>query len=132
MLAAMNLVSKRIIIADDSRSILRLLTLGMERAGYEVVTACDGLDALQKIHDQLPSFLITDIEMPQMTGEELCLAIEQSFPDRTFPIVVMTTSTNESHRHWASKISNTTFIEKPISVKRLVAHIDRCTTENQP
>jgi len=125
----MNLVGKRIIIADDSRSILRLLTLGMERAGYEVITACDGFDALQKIHDQLPSFLITDIEMPQMTGEELCLTIEQSFPNRTFPIVVMTTSTNESHRRWASKISNTTFIEKPISVKRLVAHIDSCTDE---
>jgi len=127
--AAMSMKMKRIMITDDSRAILRVLTLGMERGGYEVITACDGSDALQKINDQQPDFLITDIEMPRMTGEELCLAIEEDFPDRTFPIVIMTTSTKLSHRQWATNIRDTTFIEKPVSVRSLLSHVNRCLAD---
>ena len=107
-------------------AILRVLGLGLERAGYTVITARDGIEALQEIRNQLPSFLVTDIEMPRMTGRELCQAIEEHVPERTFPIVVMTTSTKDSHRQWAENIPNTTFIEKPVSLKRLISHVNDC------
>jgi len=116
-------------VIDDSRAILRVLELGLERAGYEVITACDGMDALPKIHDMQPDFLITDIEMPRMTGKELCQAIEKDFPDRAFPIVVMTTSTESSHRDWAEDIRNSSFMEKPVSVRLLVSHVNRCLAD---
>jgi chemosensory pili system protein ChpA (sensor histidine kinase/response regulator) len=116
-------------VVDDSVAILRVLALGLERAGYEVLTACDGVDALLKIRDGQPDFLITDIEMPRMTGQELCQAIEKDYPDRTFPIVVMTTSTEPSHRQWAANIRHADFIEKPVSIRLLVAHVNRCLDE---
>lgn len=119
-------MKKNILIADDSKAILRVLTLGMERAGYEVTTACDGSDALLKILEQQPDFLVTDIEMPRMTGKQLCLAIEKSIADRAFPIAIMTASTEPHHREWAANLRNTIFIEKPVSIRSLVSHVNRC------
>lgn len=116
----------RVLIIDDSVAILRVLRFGIERAGYAVTTACDGCNALEKLHEQHPAIMVTDIEMPRVTGEELCLEIEKTFPDRTFPIVVLTSSTNLKHRQWAEKIRDTIFMEKPVSMRRLVAHMDRC------
>ncbi len=116
---------KRVLIIDDSVAILRTLKLGIERAGYDVSTASDGNDALEKLHVQHPDFMVTDIEMPRMTGKELCLEIEKVFPDRVFPIVVLTSSTDPGHRQWAQEIRDTIFMEKPVSMRKLVSYMDR-------
>jgi DNA-binding response OmpR family regulator len=63
--------------------------------------------------------------MPRMTGRELCQAIEEQFPDRTFPIVVLTSRTELEHRDWTRAIDNLTFMEKPVSVRRLLSHIGK-------
>ncbi len=117
---------KRVLVIDDSAAILRVLKFGIERAGYAVTTACDGSNALEKLCERQPDFMVTDVEMPRMTGEELCLEIEKKFPDRTFPIVVLTSSTDLSHRRWAQELRDTIFMEKPVSINRLVSHMDSC------
>lgn len=101
-----------------------MLKLGIEDAGYAVDCAADGSECLVKLCNGHPDFLVTDTEMPRMGGKELCMAIETQFPDRTFPIVVLTSRTEPEHRDWTRKINNLTFMEKPVSVRRLVAHID--------
>jgi two-component system, OmpR family, alkaline phosphatase synthesis response regulator PhoP len=80
---------KRILIVDDEVHITLVLKLHLERAGYAVETANNGKAGLEAVARQAPDALITDIQMPLMTGRELCLAIEQALPDRTFPILVM-------------------------------------------
>ena len=86
-----------------------------------------------KLCDGLPDFLVTDIDMPRMSGKELCLAIEKQFPDRTFPIVVLTSRTELEHRTWTREIKNLSFMEKPVSVRRLVALVNQTlnSTEQQ-
>jgi len=115
---------KRIFIVDDHAPVLRVLRLGLEEAGYEVETSNNGSECLVKLCDGHPDFLVTDIDMPRMSGKELCLAIEQQFPDRTFPIVVLTSRTELEHRDWTSDIANLSFMEKPVSIRRLVALVD--------
>jgi len=120
---------KRIFIVDDHAAVIRVLRLGIESAGYEVDTAGNGSECLVKLCSGHPDFLITDIDMPRMSGKELCLAIQQQFPDRSFPIVVLTSRTELEHRDWTANIDNLTFMEKPVSVRQLVSHINRCLTD---
>lgn len=116
---------KQVLIVDDHAAVIRVLRLGIEQAGYAVETAANGSECLLKLCNRHPDFLVTDIDMPQMTGKELCLAIERQFPDRNFPIVVLTSRTEFEHRDWTANFDNLTFMEKPVSVRRLVAHIEQ-------
>jgi len=118
--------AKRVMIVDDHAPVIRVLRIGIESAGYEVDSASNGSECMVKLCKSHPDFLVTDIDMPRMNGRELCMAIEKQFPDRNFPIVVLTSRTEIEHRDWTRKIDNLTFMEKPVSVRQLVAHIDRC------
>jgi len=121
---------KKVFIVDDHAPVVRVLRLGIEEAGFEVDSAANGSECLVKLCKGLPDFLITDIDMPRMSGKELCLAIEKQFPDRDFPIVVLTSRTELEHRDWTRSIDNLEFMEKPVSVRRLVAHISNCLNES--
>ena len=123
---------KRILIVDDHAAVIRVLKLGIEDAGYEVDTASNGSECLVKLCSAQPDFLVTDIDMPRMNGKELCMAIEAQFPDRTFPIVVLTSRTEMEHRHWTSNIDNLVLMEKPVSVRRLLSHIGRSLADEAP
>jgi CheY-like chemotaxis protein len=124
-----DLIMKKILVVDDHAPVLRVLKLGMEDAGYEVDTALNGSECLLKLCDEQPDFLVTDIDMPRMGGKELCLAIEEQIPERVFPIVVLTSRTELDHRDWTRNIDNLVFMEKPVSIRRLLSHIDRCFAE---
>lgn len=117
---------KRVMIVDDHAPVIRVLKLGLEEAGFEVESANNGSECLLKLCDGLPDFLVTDVDMPRMTGKELCLAIEKQFPDRQFPIVVLTSRTELEHRDWTRAIDNLEFMEKPVSIRRLITHVSRC------
>lgn len=114
---------KRVLIVDDHAPVIRVMRMGLEQGGFEVESASNGTECLLKLCDAHPDFLVTDIDMPRMDGKELCLAIEKQFPERTFPIVVLTSRTEMEHRDWTQGIDNLTFMEKPVSMRRLVAHI---------
>ena len=115
---------KRILIVDDEPHIIRLLKLALERKQYQVETALNGELALQKIHEGHPSVLITDIDMPRMSGKDLCLRIEQEIPDRKFLIFVLTSGAELEHRHWTKEFENLVFLEKPISIRKLLAMLE--------
>lgn len=114
---------KRILIVDDHAPVLRVLKLGIEAAGYEVDTASNGSECLVKLCEAHPDFLVTDIDMPRMTGRELCQVIAKQFPNRAFPIVVLTSRTEMEHRDWTRAMENLTFMEKPVSVRNLLSII---------
>jgi len=113
---------KQIFIIDDDPLVIRVIRIGLEHAGYEVESATDGTEFLKRLPDDAPDMLVTDIEMPLMGGKELCLAIEDQFPDRQFPIIVLTSHTALDHRVWTQDIPNLRFMEKPVSVRQLIAH----------
>ncbi len=110
----------KIMLVDDEMHVLRILRLSLEKQGYEVDTFNNGEDALKALEQITPDVLITDIEMPRMTGEELCKQIEIEYPDRNFLIIVLTSRTEFEHREWSSLFENLQFIEKPISMRKLI------------
>lgn len=115
---------KQILLADDDPVILRIMRMGFESAGYEVTSTSTGIDCFDKICEQAPDLLVTDIQMPGMTGKELCLAIAKQFPNRTFPIVVLTGRAELSHREWTRDFPMLRFMEKPVSIRRLTQYAD--------
>lgn len=115
---------KRVLIVDDEPHILRLLKLALEKKNFAVDTALNGEVALQKISQAQPAVLITDIDMPRMSGRELCKRIEQEIPDRRFIILVLTSGAGLEHRHWTEGIDNLVFLEKPLSIRKLLTMLE--------
>lgn len=114
---------KNILIAEDEPHVARLLRLSLEREGYNIDMAHNGLQALEIINNSCPDLLITDINMPKMDGEELCKSLRRNYPASQFPIVVLSSRTEVEHREWSKNMENTIFIEKPISIKKLMKYI---------
>ena len=110
---------KSILLVDDEPMTLRVMRQALEKDGFQITTAFDGEEALEKITAKQPDVLITDIKMPRMNGKELCLEIQASMPDRLFPIFITTSLTAHEHRDWSGEISNLFFVEKPISLRKL-------------
>ena len=114
---------ERILIAEDEPHVVRLLRRALEKEGYSIDAVHNGLQALEKIKEKQPDLLITDINMPRMDGEALCKQLASNCPDRKFPIVVLSSRTEIEHREWSESISNTSFLEKPVSIKKLIKYI---------
>ncbi len=114
---------KHILVVDDEPTVIRVLRLALEKAGYRVTKANNGEEALERIREEIPDAVITDIEMPYLDGEGLCRCIEEEWPERAFPLFVVTSLTAMEHRRWSDSIPNLHFLEKPISARRLLARL---------
>jgi DNA-binding response OmpR family regulator len=116
---------KRILIVDDEPHVRRVLQLSLERAGYDVKIEHDGQAGLEHVLADPPDALITDINMPRMTGREMLKALHAARPAREFPVFVMTSLTEREERVWVREIPNVDFLEKPLSPRELVARLAR-------
>lgn len=115
---------KRILIAEDEPFVVRVLKLKLENAGYQVQAEANGEAALARLRESQPDVLITDLQMPRMTGRELCERIQAEMPERRFLIFILTSRTEVEHREWSSRIDNVMFLEKPVSMKDLLARLE--------
>lgn len=114
---------KRILLVDDEPHVTRIMRLALIKAGYAVDEAANGLKAIERMEQTCPDVMITDIDMPRMNGRELCMHIENELPDRQFRIYVLTSRAEDEHRAWSGSINNLEFLEKPVSIRKLVARL---------
>lgn len=83
-------MADRVLVVDDEAHILHVLSLKLRNAGYEVITAVDGEDGFELTGQHLPDLVITDFQMPYMTGLELCRALASNPPTSHIPILMLT------------------------------------------
>ena len=86
----MNSVAKRVLVADDEVQILHVVSLKLRNGGYEVLTAQDGREALEMAQVERPDLLITDYQMPLLSGLELCQRLKQLPATREIPAIMLT------------------------------------------
>lgn len=115
---------KRILIVDDEPHVIRVLRMALEQNGYLIDDAANGIQALEYLGKQHPDLMISDIDMPRMNGKELCLEIHRTIPNRVFSIFILTARAEREHRVWAGDIPNMEFMEKPVSIRKLVTKLN--------
>jgi CheY-like chemotaxis protein len=116
-------MKRKILLVDDEPHVIRVLRLMLEREGYEVASANDGNEALEKMGAGRPDVMVSDIQMAGMDGRELCRTTRARYPDERFPIFVMTSMTAASEREWVRELANVDFLEKPLSPRQLIARL---------
>ncbi len=112
-----------VMVVDDSITMRKVTGRVLERHEYEVATAKDGVDALEKLHDRVPDLMLLDIEMPRMDGYELATHMKADPRLRDVPIIMITSRTGDKHRQRAFDIGVDRYLGKPYQEAELLAQI---------
>jgi len=112
-----------VMIVDDSLTVRKITSKLLAREGYEVVTAKDGVDALQLLEDVTPQVMLVDIEMPRMDGFELTKNVRGSAKTANIPIIMITSRTAEKHRNYAQELGVNVYLGKPYQEEELLGYI---------
>jgi two-component system alkaline phosphatase synthesis response regulator PhoP len=97
----------------------------MQNAGYEVITAVNGLNGLEMFIKEKPQIIITDINMPLLDGQELCRMIDERKEKYPFFIIVMTSSVESDLRSWSMGDEKIHFVEKPFSPRKILNLVNK-------
>ena len=116
---------KVVVLADDSISVRKFVGRMLEKAGYRVKLASDGLEALEIVTQSGCDLVVTDLEMPRTNGYELMLHLRQQSETRHIPIMVVTSRAGAKHRERAIKEGATSFMVKPVQEDEFIKEIAR-------
>ncbi|MBD8872424.1 Hpt domain-containing protein [Rhodanobacter sp. DHB23] len=112
-----------VMVVDDSITMRKVTGRVLERHEYEVGTAKDGVDALEKLHERVPDLMLLDIEMPRMDGYELATHMKADPRLRDVPIIMITSRTGDKHRQRAFDIGVDRYLGKPYQEAELLSQI---------
>lgn len=118
-------MAKKIMSADDSPSMRQMVSFTLKEAGYEVVEACDGKDALDKLKTEKIDMLITDLNMPNMDGLELIRQMRQLPEYKFIPVIMLTTESDESKKNAGKSAGATGWLVKPFNPPQLTAVVKK-------
>ena len=96
----------------------------LERQGYDVVTAKDGVDAIEQLENIKPDLMLLDIEMPRMDGFEVLNLVRHHDMHQYMPIIMITSRTGEKHRERAFSLGVSQYMGKPFQEEELLENID--------
>ena len=117
-----------IMIVDDSVTVRKVTTRLLERQGYDVVTAKDGVDAIEQLETIKPDLMLLDIEMPRMDGFEVTNLVRHHEIHRDLPIIMITSRTGEKHRERALSLGVNQYMGKPFQEETLLENIESLLT----
>ena len=114
---------KLVMVVDDSITMRKVTTRVLERNDMEVITAKDGLDAVEQLQDRVPDLMLLDIEMPRMDGYELATYVKNDSRLKHIPIIMITSRTGEKHRQRAMEIGVERYLGKPYQEVDLLKNV---------
>ena len=117
-------MKKKIMIVDDEEGIVELVTAILEEEGYEVITAMDGKECLEKLKKVKPDLILLDMMMPGMSGREVCEKIRKNPKTKNLKIVFLTVARfSEMGKGVLKKLNVLDYITKPFDNKDLIRRI---------
>lgn len=114
---------KLVMVVDDSVTVRKVTTRLLERQGYAVVTAKDGLEAVELMASHKPDIMLLDIEMPRMDGFEVAYFVRNESSQPTLPIIMITSRTGEKHREHAMSLAVDRYLGKPFQEEELLQNM---------
>jgi chemosensory pili system protein ChpA (sensor histidine kinase/response regulator) len=110
-----------VMVVDDSLTVRKITGRLLAREGYQVLTAKDGVDALEQLLDTIPDVLLVDIEMPRMDGFDFTRNVRADARLKGIPIIMITSRTADKHRNYAIEIGVNQYLGKPYQEDELLA-----------
>lgn len=120
---------RTILVADDETHILHVVSLKLRNAGYRVITARDGQEALEMAQQQRPDLLITDYHMPQLNGIELCRRLKQDAATSGIPAIMLTARGYTVEPADTEQSGILRLLSKPFSPRHLLSTVEEVLAE---
>lgn len=115
----------KILVVDDEPDAVELIQFNLKSAGFEVVTASDGAEALKKARALLPNLIVLDLMLPEVDGLEVCKILRRDSQTSGIPIVMLTAKAAEVDRVLGLELGADDYVTKPFSPRELVLRIMR-------
>ena len=118
---------KKILVVDDSPTVVKFVSISLKSKGFDVVTACDGMDALEKMSN-LPErvdLIITDLNMPNLDGYGLIETVRQNEQHSETPIIILSSEGDSDDRDRGMEVGATSYLVKPFKAGVLLSEIEK-------
>ena len=122
----------RILIADDEPNQLELLGFNLNQAGFEVIRANDGQQAMEMVAEHSPDLVILDWMMPQLSGIDVCRRLRSSRENKNLPVIILSARGEEGDRILGLDIGADDYISKPFSPRELVSRVKALLRRSRP
>jgi len=125
-------MAKKILVAEDSPTVLAMVKAAIEQEGYEVHTATDGMEALNKARSVVPDLIILDLMLPKMDGYNICRMLKFDAKFKDIPIFMFTARSGETDKTMGEQMGANEYIPKSASMEELddlVAKINQYLTK---
>lgn len=116
-------MARRILVADDEARIVAVLQKRLESAGYEVITAMDGMEALKKARAEVPDCMLLDLIMPNLNGYQVCAMLKRDIRFKFVPILMLTARSQEKDVEEGFKAGADAYMTKPFKSDILLEQI---------
>lgn len=114
-------MSQKVLVVDDEQSIVTLLQYNLQQSGFEVVTAYDGEEGLEKIFSEKPDIVVLDLMLPKMDGVEVCKSVRNE--KNQVPILMLTAKDDEFDKVLGLELGADDYMTKPFSPREVIARI---------
>ena len=118
-------MSAKILVVEDEPDIMRIITHALTAAGYKVIPAYGGEDAIRKVKAQRPDLVLTDLAMPKVSGVEVIQALKKDPETQHIPILAVTAHVWDGIAQSAGQVGVDGFISKPFNMKQLLAEVQK-------
>ncbi|OHX10667.1 two-component system response regulator [Chromobacterium sphagni] len=118
-------MGKSILIVDDAASIRATVSIALKGAGYEVIEACDGNDALSKLNGARVNLIISDVNMPGMDGITLLKRLKEGAATRFLPVIMLTTEGSDDKKMQGKEAGAKAWIVKPFDPLKLLDAVSK-------
>lgn len=121
-----------VLVVEDEPAQLELLSFNLEEAGFRVVAASDGEEALQCAEEEFPDLILLDWMLPKMSGIDVCRQLKRQVDTKEIPIILLTARSNEGDRVRGLNMGADDYVAKPYSVSELVARVRAILRRTRP
>ena len=123
---------KRVLIVEDDKDIVELVRYNLEKEGYQVASAADGLGALAHVKKSAPDLVILDLMLPKLSGLEVCREVRRDVALNRLPILMLTARGEEADRVVGLEMGADDYVTKPFSPRELVARVKALLRRTEP
>lgn len=118
-------MAKTIMVVDDSASLRQVVGIALKGAGFDVLEACDGKDALSKINGQKIHLIISDVNMPNMDGISFVKEVKKMASYKFTPIIMLTTESQEAKKQEGQAAGAKAWVVKPFQPAQMLAAVSK-------